>query len=286
MEPRSTLRGLINDLTRTLTGSMVHLDDLLLRLDDNSEEFDDAWLVNQQLERALEFFIELRSLYLTWQDKLQYEITSFGIGSLSTIDILAHKLNNALLLITASDLMPIYSNKYVDDPDNYQLIYQTIDNIKRFICEALNPNRYRFPDSEVKKAIKNNSKINRPPEKGKRIMLVEDDEDVRITMTKALTNAGYKIFACSTGREAITKFDLKKSKYSLYIIDYGLPDINGVELAKSFILRDTEINILLTTGYNALMLQEHSGFICKHQILMKPFTLPELYGKVRSILVH
>lgn len=59
----STIRGLINDLTRTLTSSLVHMDDLFLHLDKDSEEFDDAWLANCQLERALEFLLELRSEY-------------------------------------------------------------------------------------------------------------------------------------------------------------------------------------------------------------------------------
>jgi CheY-like chemotaxis protein len=285
--PAITIRGLINDLTRTLTGSLVHLDDLLLQLDNDSEEFDNAWLANQQMERALELFIELRSIYLIWQEKLQYKRESLGKGSLSTIDILTHKLNNALLVIIANcDLMSIYGDKSVDGLNNYQSIYKTIENIKWFICETLNPNRYRFPNSEVKKALINNTKINRPPEKGKRIMLVEDDEDVMITIAEALAKAGYKIFACATGREAITLFDKKKSRFSLYIVDYGLPDINGAELVKNFILRKPEINILFTTGYNELILQEHSGLICQHQILMKPFSLPELYGKVRSILLH
>ncbi|MFZ0050722.1 MAG: hypothetical protein WAK96_03020, partial [Desulfobaccales bacterium] len=55
----SSIRGLINDLTRTLTASIVHLDDLLLRLDNDSEEFADAWQANGQLERALDFFFQL-----------------------------------------------------------------------------------------------------------------------------------------------------------------------------------------------------------------------------------
>ena len=285
--PAITIRGLINDLTRTLTGSMVHLDDLLLQLDNKSSEYDDAWLANQQLERALEFFIELRSLYLFWQEKFQHIEWSSGTDSLSTIDILTHKLYNALLVITTKcDLMSIYGNKTIEELNNYQEINETIENIKSFIYETLNPNRHRPPESEDIKALIINSKINRPTGKGKRIMLIEDDEEVRIIISEALAKAGYKVFACATGREALTVFDKKNSNYSLYIVDVGLPDINGAELVKKFILRKPEINILYTTGYNELILKEHFGLICQHQIMMKPFRLPELYGKVRSILLH
>jgi hypothetical protein len=71
-KPSSKIRGLINDLTRTLTASLVHLDDLLLLLDKNNEEFSEAWLANQQLERALEFFILLRSEYMTQENEQYY----------------------------------------------------------------------------------------------------------------------------------------------------------------------------------------------------------------------
>lgn len=67
-ENKLELRGFINDLTRTLTASMVHLDDLLLELDEDTEEFDHAWLLNQQLGRALEFFLDMRAEYLIWQN--------------------------------------------------------------------------------------------------------------------------------------------------------------------------------------------------------------------------
>ena len=67
-EKNLELRGFINDLTRTLTASMVHLDDLLLELDEDSDEFYHALLANQQLGRALEFSLEMRSAYLLWKD--------------------------------------------------------------------------------------------------------------------------------------------------------------------------------------------------------------------------
>jgi len=62
------IRGLINDLTRTLAASLIHLDDLLLDLDKKSAFFDHAVLLDQQLGRALEFFLEMRSDFLIWQD--------------------------------------------------------------------------------------------------------------------------------------------------------------------------------------------------------------------------
>ena len=57
----SMIRGLLNDLTRTLLSSAIFLDDLHLNLQPNSESYDAWWLANEQLKRAIEFFLELRS---------------------------------------------------------------------------------------------------------------------------------------------------------------------------------------------------------------------------------
>jgi hypothetical protein len=55
------IRGLINDLLRTLSASLVHVDDLIMKLERNSDGFPDAILTNEQLSRSIELFLELRS---------------------------------------------------------------------------------------------------------------------------------------------------------------------------------------------------------------------------------
>lgn len=66
------IRELINDLTRTLSSAMVHLDDLLLRINMNSDEYDDALMATDQLGRAFELFIELRWNYFLWINHGRY----------------------------------------------------------------------------------------------------------------------------------------------------------------------------------------------------------------------
>jgi hypothetical protein len=55
------MKGMFNDLTRTLFSSAIFLDDLHLNLQPHSEVYDAWWLANEQLKRAIEFFLELRS---------------------------------------------------------------------------------------------------------------------------------------------------------------------------------------------------------------------------------
>ena len=58
-----TIKGLLNDLNRTLFSSAIFMDDLHLNLHPNSEIYHAWWLANEQMKRAIEIFIELRSTY-------------------------------------------------------------------------------------------------------------------------------------------------------------------------------------------------------------------------------
>jgi hypothetical protein len=126
-EPSFTIRGLINDLTRTLTGSLVHMDNLLLHLDNDSGEFDDAWLANHQLERALEFFIELRSEYMILQESINQKNTKSY--KLTTVEKLLHNFNNLLEVVVG------YCDMMQNDFANVGHICQSIEHIyKPFAC--------------------------------------------------------------------------------------------------------------------------------------------------------
>ena len=124
-KPLSTIRGLINDLTRTLSGSLVHMDDLLLHLDNDSSEFDDAWLANHQLERALEFFIELRSEYMIWQESIHQKKTKSY--KLTAVEKLLHNSNNLLAVVVG------YCDLIKNDLADVRHIGQITDNIYKRI---------------------------------------------------------------------------------------------------------------------------------------------------------
>jgi PleD family two-component response regulator len=283
----STIRGLINDLTRTLTGSLVHMDDLLLRLDNDSGEFDDAWLANNQLERALEFFIELRSEYMIRQESVNQKKTKSY--KLTAVEKLLHNFNNLLAVVVGyCDIIQDNSTDVPHICQSTSRIYKSIQKSHHFIDETiclsdrnvflnrltLSGRRIRQSSTEPKeKFIKNN-----------RILLVEDDQGIKDFITMVLRKHKYIVVGCSNGEKALAKFEQSKDSFDLYIVDVGLPDIEGPDLVKKFLLEKPNINILFTSGYNETKLKEHFALIGLHQILIKPFRLEELLNKVRSII--
>jgi CheY-like chemotaxis protein len=286
--PRSTIRGLINDLTRTLTGSMVHMDDLLLRLDNDSGEFDDAWLANQQLERALEFFIELRSEYMIRQESINKKTKSY---KLTAVEKLLHNFNNLLAVVVG------YCDMIKDDIVDVQQIGQITDNIYKSIQTShyslneticlpehnVSLNKLHLSHGKIKQALTVPIKIN---QRDNRILLVEDDDGVKQFISTVLRKHNYTVVGCSKGEKALAIFEQSKANFGLCIVDVGLPDIEGPDLVKKILLQKPNINVLFISGYNETKLKVHFTAIGPRQILIKPFRLEELLNKVRSIMLQ
>jgi hypothetical protein len=62
-EHSSIIKGLFNDLSRTLLSSAIFFGDLHLYIENDSKIFEHWWMANEQLKRAIEFFLELRFTY-------------------------------------------------------------------------------------------------------------------------------------------------------------------------------------------------------------------------------
>jgi two-component system, cell cycle sensor histidine kinase and response regulator CckA len=92
------------------------------------------------------------------------------------------------------------------------------------------------------------------------------------------------VTSCSKGVEALALFEQHAASFGLCIIDVGLPDIEGPELVKKFLLQEPNTNVIFISGYNEAKLKEHFPLISLYNILIKPFRIEELLNKVQSII--
>ncbi len=83
-----------------------------------------------------------------------------------------------------------------------------------------------------------------------RILVVDDEEDIRKSFKIILEEEGYSVDTASTGQEAITKTE--KTFYNLAILDIHLPDMDGVELLKSIKDYFPRTRKIMMTGYPSL----------------------------------
>ncbi|MEM7694788.1 MAG: response regulator [Pseudomonadota bacterium] len=117
-----------------------------------------------------------------------------------------------------------------------------------------------------------------------RILLAEDDEDMRRFLTRALERAGYEVVAVGDGRAAYER--LREEPFSLLLTDIVMPEMNGVELARRATRLDPDLAVMFITGFAAVALDGEHGAPRGAKVLSKPFHLKELVREVGRMLEY
>jgi CheY-like chemotaxis protein len=119
-------------------------------------------------------------------------------------------------------------------------------------------------------------------ESGGVILLVDDEDSVRLVTARVLERHGYQVIPAGTGGAALAAIDVHPERIDLAMVDIGLPDIDGVVLVGQILERRSEISILYTSGHSdervvgELARDRTSGF------LEKPFSVQDLLGAVHA----
>ncbi len=122
-----------------------------------------------------------------------------------------------------------------------------------------------------------------PRGQGETVLIVEDEEAVRLVVAEVLEELGYRRLEAADGMKALPILQ-SAQRIDLLVTDVGLPNINGRQLAEMARAVRPELKILFVTGY-AEKAALRSGFLAPGMdILMKPFTLDALGTKVREML--
>lgn len=115
-----------------------------------------------------------------------------------------------------------------------------------------------------------------------RILLAEDDEDMRRFLVKALNKAGFDVVAFGNGLEAFER--MKEEPFTLLLTDIVMPEMDGIELARRASELDPDIKIMFITGFAAVALNPDNQAPKDAKILSKPFHLRDLVDEVERIL--
>jgi len=116
------------------------------------------------------------------------------------------------------------------------------------------------------------------------ILLVEDEEQVRIVARSILQRAGYRVVDASSGDEALELARSEPGVFHLLVSDVVMPQMSGPELAKHLATSRPEMKVLFMSGYTDDSVVRH-GLIDAHAAFMqKPITAAALTRKVRDVL--
>jgi DNA-binding NtrC family response regulator len=113
-----------------------------------------------------------------------------------------------------------------------------------------------------------------------RILVVDDDENIRKVITTILADEGYAVESVDTARKAI---EITKRKFfNLALIDIRLPDMEGIELLTK--MRDTtpKMRKIIITGYPTLLNAIEAVNSGADAYILKPFDMEKVLETIRE----
>jgi DNA-binding response OmpR family regulator len=119
------------------------------------------------------------------------------------------------------------------------------------------------------------------PNSPHRILVVEDDEDIRRLNAEVLINSGYHVDAAEDG--SVAWDNLQLNSYDLVITDNEMPKVSGVELFKKLRAAHMALPVIMATGKLPDVLTRCS-WAYPAVMLLKPYTSTEFLETVQEVL--
>ena len=116
-----------------------------------------------------------------------------------------------------------------------------------------------------------------------KILLAEDDNDMRRFLVKALEKAGYQVLSYDNGASAYDR--LREEPFSLLLTDIVMPEMDGIELAQKAQEIAPEMRVMFITGFAAVSLRANREQP-QAKVLSKPFHLKDLVLEVERVFGH
>ncbi len=103
----------------------------------------------------------------------------------------------------------------------------------------------------------------------KTILVVDDEEFIRLNLEKIFSDEGYRVILESSGKETIEL--IKNEKVDLALLDINLPDKNGIEVLKEIKELQPELLVIMITGFASVESAVHAIKLGAYDYIKKPF---------------
>ena len=156
---------------------------------------------------------------------------------------------------------------------------------KCFDAEGMFPGQCQGFHANINRLINDDIKLKKV--KGK-ILILDDDEMIRLFLEKAIVNLGYTVVSTSIGEETINLFKeyySRGEKFDLVILDIIIPGgYGGKDVVKIIKLIDNSIKVIASSGYSDDPVMSDFKKYGFDDIMPKPYGFKELSEKIFKIL--
>jgi two-component system KDP operon response regulator KdpE len=114
-----------------------------------------------------------------------------------------------------------------------------------------------------------------------RILVIDDDPQIRRAMRTTLTARGYQVSDARTGEEGLE--ELRSGSHDLVLLDMNMPGMGGIETCR-LIRSSSEVAIIMLTVSNTEKDKVDALDAGADDYITKPFSMPELLARIRATL--
>lgn len=114
------------------------------------------------------------------------------------------------------------------------------------------------------------------------ILVVDDEEIIRVLLTEILTEEGYQVTCAVDGRQAVDL--LKANRYDLVITDMVMPGLNGLEVLQAAFRIDPGYPVIMITGYPSVEMAVKLVNLGAADYITKPFNVDLIKVTVAKVL--
>ena len=119
----------------------------------------------------------------------------------------------------------------------------------------------------------------------RKILVVDDDEAVRLVTYEMLKRLGFEVTTADCGERALEQ--VTHQSFDLVLLDLAMPSMSGMEVFSSLREIESEARVIFMTGYSK---EEFSDVLAANQattsVLSKPFPMQELKNSVETMLAR
>jgi|GEM_PF-1551544 len=119
-----------------------------------------------------------------------------------------------------------------------------------------------------------------------RILLVEDEASLRGILSKALNEFGYRVYEAENGFEGLETYKKHAKDIDLVISDFGMPKMNGQTLHKKIKQLDSEIKMIIASGYLEQELKQELLENGVNEFIYKPFNIRAILKTIHKVLTN
>jgi len=118
--------------------------------------------------------------------------------------------------------------------------------------------------------------------KDKSVLIVDDEKNIRLTLSQALEALGVETDTATNGEEALAK--LKEKGFGLILLDLKMPGMDGMEVLRRVREIRPDIRVIIITAYGTIESAVEAMKLGAVDFIQKPFSPDEIRGLVSRVM--